>query len=88
MTDARELLDICEPGLIDKTRHMVEAGLHMYEVDEFHGDNAGLTVAEIELSTESEAFVRPEWLTEEVTGDPGYYNSALMRNPYKNWKER
>jgi adenylate cyclase len=80
------LLTICEPCVIDKTRYLVEAGEHTYEVDEFYGDNEGLTVAEVELSSEEEAFVKPEWLGEEVTGDVKYYNSMLMKNPYKNWK--
>lgn len=83
--DAQELLRICEPGTIDKTRHIVEAGKHTFEVDEFHGDNEGLTLAEIELSSENEAFCMPEWLGKEVTGDKRYYNSMLMKNPYKNW---
>jgi adenylate cyclase len=83
--DAENLLKICEPGVIDKTRHLVKAGEHTYEVDEFYGDNEGLTVAEVELSSEDEAFQKPEWLGEEVTGDPKYYNSMLMKNPYKNW---
>ena len=56
-------------------------------MDEFYGDNDGLTVAEVELSSEDEAFVKPEWLGEEVTGDVKYYNSMLMKNPYKNWKK-
>lgn len=84
--EVEELLKICEPGVIDKTRYLVEAGEHTYEVDEFYGDNEGLTVAEVELASEEEAFVKPEWLGEEVTGDVKYYNSMLMKNPYKNWK--
>ena len=84
-TDAENLLKICEPGVIDKIRHLVKAGKHTYEVDEFFGDNEGLIVAEVELSSEDEAFEKPEWLGEEVTGDPKYYNSMLMKNPYKNW---
>jgi CYTH domain-containing protein len=63
-----------------------EKGEHTFEVDEFYGDNDGLTVAEVELASEDEAFVKPEWLGEEVTGDVKYYNSMLMKNPYKNWK--
>jgi adenylate cyclase len=86
VAEVEELLKICEPGVIDKTRYLVEAGEHTYEVDEFYGDNEGLTVAEVELSSEEEAFVKPEWLGEEVTGDVKYYNSMLMKNPYKNWK--
>lgn len=84
--DVKALLEICEPGVIDKTRYLVKAGDHTYEVDEFYGDNEGLTVAEVELSDENEAFDKPSWLGEEVTGDAKYYNSMLMKNPYKNWK--
>ena len=84
-SEVMDLLQICEPGVIDKTRYLVEVGEHTYEVDEFYGDNEGLTVAEVELSSEDEAFVKPEWLGEEVTGDVKYYNSMLMKNPYKNW---
>jgi len=84
--EALELLRLCEPGCIDKTRYIVAAGEHIYEVDEFHGDNEGLVVAEIELASEHQTFVKPEWLGEEVTGDLKYYNSMLMRNPFKNWK--
>lgn len=84
--DVKALLEICEPGVIDKTRYLVKVGEHTYEVDEFYGDNEGLTVAEVELSDENEAFDKPSWLGEEVTGDAKYYNSMLMKNPYKNWK--
>lgn len=84
--DVKALLEICEPGVIDKTRYLVKAGEHTYEVDEFYGDNEGLTVAEVELSDENEAIDKPSWLGEEVTGDAKYYNSMLMKNPYKNWK--
>ncbi len=83
--DARDLLRICEPGVIDKTRYLVPAGEHTYEVDVFYGDNEGLVVAEIELRAEDETFVRPDWLGDEVTGDARYYNSMLAVNPYKNW---
>ncbi len=84
--DVRELLKICEPGVIDKTRYLVPKGNHTFEVDEFYGDNEGLTVAEVELGEENEAFEHPSWLSTEVTGDKKYYNSMLMKNPYKNWK--
>ena len=84
--DVKALLEICEPGVIDKTRYLVKVGTHTFEVDEFYGDNEGLTVAEVELSDENEAFDKPSWLGEEVTGDAKYYNSMLMKNPYKNWK--
>lgn len=83
--EAKELLLICEPGIIDKTRYLVEAGKHTYEIDEFHGNNEGLVVAEIELTYEDELFFRPEWLGEEVTGDKKYYNSQLTIHPYKSW---
>ena len=85
VSDALELMKLCEPGVIDKTRYLVDVGGHTYEVDEFYGDNDGLVVAEIELSSEDEDFIRPEWLGEEVTGDVKYYNSMLMKHPYKNW---
>ena len=84
--DVKELLLICEPGVIDKTRYLVKAGEYTFEVDEFYGDNEGLIVAEVELPDENAAFERPSWLGEEVTGDNRYYNSMLMKNPYKNWK--
>ena len=84
--EVRELLRICEPGVIDKTRYLVKNGTYTFEVDEFYGDNEGLTVAEIELPDEQAQFERPEWLGEEVTGDVRFYNSMLMKNPYKNWK--
>ena len=84
--EVRELLKICEPGVIDKTRYLVKNGDFTFEVDEFYGDNDGLTVAEIELPDEQAEFNRPAWLGEEVTGDVRFYNSMLMKNPYKNWK--
>ena len=78
---------ICEPGVIDNTRFIVPAtnGL-FFEVDEFYGENNGLTVAEIELPTEETTFEKPAWLGEEVTGDVRYFNSMLMKNPYKDWE--
>ncbi len=84
--EVNELLKLCEPGIIDKTRFIVPAsdGLK-FEVDEFYGDNDGLTVAEIELPDEDFKFEKPEWLGEEVTGDIKYFNSMLMKNPFKNW---
>ena len=84
--EVRELLKICEPGVIDKTRYLVKNGDYTFEVDEFYGDNDGLTVAEIELPDEQAQFERPAWLGDEVTGDVRFYNSMLMKNPYKNWK--
>ena len=86
--EVQSLLEICEPGVIDKTRYLVKNtdGKHIWEVDEFYGDNDGLTVAEVELTDENEPFDKPAWLGEEVTGDPKYFNSMLMKNPYKNGK--
>lgn len=83
--EVEELLKICEPGVIDKTRYLVKVGNHTFEVDEFYGENKGLVIAELELLSESESFERPEWLGEEVTGDTKYYNSMLMKNPYSKW---
>ncbi len=84
--DATALLAISEPGTIDKTRSIVKAdGNLFFEVDEFYGENEGLTVAEIELPSEDTKFTKPAWLGEEVTGQVKYYNSMLMKNPYKNW---
>lgn len=85
--EAMLLLRLCE-SVIDKTRHLVDSsdGRHVWEIDEFHGDNEGLVVAEIELESETEDFPRPEWLGAEVTADRRYYNSCLTKNPYKNWK--
>jgi CYTH domain-containing protein len=85
VADAEELLALCEPGIIDKTRHVVPAGKHTFEVDEFHGANRGLVVAEIELASEDEAFERPAWLGAEVTGDARYYNSRLAKAPFTLW---
>ncbi len=85
VSEVEELLKICEAGVIDKTRFLVDAGDHTYEVDEFYGNNQGLIVAEVELGAEDENFEKPEWLGEEVTGDVKYFNAMLMKNPYKNW---
>jgi adenylate cyclase len=86
LEEVHELLRICEPGVIDKVRHLVKAGPHTYEVDEFFGDNQGLIVAEIELASEDEHFEKPAWLGEEVTGNASYYNSMLMKHPYTTWQ--
>ena len=85
VVDATELLSICEPGVIDKTRFLVKHGEHTFEVDEFYGENEGLIVAEVELDSEEEEFDRPDWLGAEVTGEAKYYNSMLMKNPFKAW---
>ncbi|MCI6549909.1 MAG: CYTH domain-containing protein [Prevotella sp.] len=85
VAEVRDLLKICEPGIIDKTRYLVKAGEFTFEVDEFYGENEGLTVAEVELPDENAAFEHPSWLGEEVTGDKRYYNSMLMKHPFKTW---
>jgi adenylate cyclase len=85
--DAVELLErLCEQPLVEKVRHRIVYGGHTWEVDEFLGENAGLVVAEIELGSEDEAFEKPDWIGQEVTGDPRYYNSSLIRLPYSIWK--
>ncbi|WP_456406888.1 CYTH domain-containing protein [Caldithrix abyssi] len=86
--DAENLLKICEPGVIDKTRYLVKNGDLTFEVDEFYGENEGLVIAEIELKSEDQAFEKPAWLGREVTGDTRFYNSMLMKNPFKNWKDQ
>lgn len=85
VSEAKELIKLCEPGVIDKTRYMIPMGKHVFEVDEFYGDNEGLVVAEIELSSEDEKYEKPEWLGEEVTGDERYYNASLVKLPYTKW---
>ena len=83
--EATALLKLCEKGVIDKTRFEVKMGNHVYEIDEFYGENEGLIMAEIELQSETETFEKPNWLGEEVTNDNRYYNSYLSKNPFKNW---
>lgn len=83
--EAEQLLALCEPSIIDKTRFLVKSNYHTFEIDEFYGDNQNLVVAEIELSSENETFEKPVWLGKEVTGNKKYYNSSLSKNPYNNW---
>lgn len=85
LVEAETLLTLCEPGVIEKTRYEVKSGAHVVEVDEFMGDNDGLTLAEIELKSENEDFQKPGWLGEEITGDVRYFNSYLSKNPFKTW---
>lgn len=85
LDEAVELLKLCEKGKIEKTRYEIKSGNHVYEVDEFYGENEGLTMAEIELQSETESFEKPDWLGEEVTNDERYYNTYLSKNPFKNW---
>ena len=86
MEDALILMGVCQGGFIDKTRHIVPFAGHIFEVDEFYGDNEGLIFAEVELGSPDEAFERPEWLGEDVTSDSRYYNSNLLSYPYKDWE--
>ena len=83
--EAEALLKLCEPGIIDKMRFEIKVGNHTFEVDEFYGENDGLVIAEVELSTENETFKEPIWLGEEVTGNIKYYNSQLSKQPFKTW---
>lgn len=85
LPDAQVLLAELSGNVVEKTRHEVTVEGRVWEIDEFSGENQGLIVAEIELAHASEAFERPEWLGEEVSGDPRYYNSELARHPYSNW---
>jgi adenylate cyclase len=87
LQDAQELLDtLCRKPLLEKTRHFLHFGNHLWEVDVFEGDNAGLVVAEVELKDPEETFERPGWIGEEVSHDKRYYNACLIDNPYKNWQ--
>jgi CYTH domain-containing protein len=86
LQEAEQLFRLCEPGVIDKTRYLVSSGPHTFEVDEFYGDNEGLVMAEVELSSPDEPYEKPDFIGQEVTGDRRYYNSHLRRNPYKVWK--
>lgn len=85
LADAQALLALCDTPLIDKTRHTLTHAGTVWEVDEFHGDNAGLVVAEVELAAEDQPFERPDWLGGEVTHDPRYFNSALIAHPFVRW---
>ncbi|MAO16805.1 CYTH domain-containing protein [Flagellimonas marinaquae] len=83
--EAANLIDLCEAGILEKVRFEVPLGKHMFEVDEFLGENKGLILAEVELKHEDERFERPDWLGQEVTGQVQYYNSQLSIKPYKEW---
>ncbi len=85
-SEVQELMKLCEPGIIDKTRYLVKSGKHTFEVDEFYGENEGLILAEVELGSEDELFEKPSFIGEEVTGDIRYYNSNLMKHPFRSWK--
>ena len=87
LAEAEQLFRLCEPGVIDKTRYLVSSGRHTFEVDEFYGENEGLVMAEVELSSPDEPYEKPDFIGREVTGDRRYYNSHLRRNPYQLWKD-
>ena len=87
MEEATNLFRLCEPGVIDKTRYLVDSGRHTFEVDEFYGDNEGLVMAEVELSAPDEAYEKPPFIGREVTGDRRFYNAHLRQNPYKLWRD-
>ena len=84
--EAEHLMQLCEPGIIDKTRYLVKSGAHTFEVDEFYGENECLVIAEVELSSEDEPYEKPDFIGKEVTGDKRYYNSHLRANPFSLWK--
>ena len=89
MQDAQSMLDgLCAKPLIEKTRYHLDHQGYEWEIDVFAGDNEGLVVAEVELASETEDFPRPDWLGEEVSDDPRYYNVCLVDNPYKDWKTK
>lgn len=83
--DAEVLFQLCQKGIIDKLRYEVKVGNHIFEVDEFFGDNQGLIIAEVELNSEEEVFIKPVWLGKEVTGQSKYYNSQLSKRPFNTW---
>ena len=87
--DVRALLELAEPGVIDKTRYLVKNtdGVHTWEIDEFYGDNLGLVMAEVELGSEDEAYEKPDFIGREVTGDKRFYNSHLLVNPFSKWRD-
>ena len=86
--EAEQLMRLCEPGIIDKTRYLVKIGQHTFEVDEFYGENDGLVMAEVELGSEDEPYEKPDFIGKEVTGDRRYYNSHLRENPFSLWGKK
>lgn len=86
MDDAKQLLALCLPSVIEKTRYIVEFDEHVFEVDEFYSANAGLVIAEVELASTDESVQLPDWIGEEVTNDKKYYNSYLTNHPFTSWE--
>ena len=86
LEEAEHLFQVCEPGIIDKTRYLVKSGNHTFEVDEFYGLNEGLVMAEVELSSEDEAFEKPDFIGLEVTGDHRVYNKNMRKFPFVIWR--
>ena len=87
MDEAQHLLQLCQGGVIDKRRYLVKSGRHIFEVDEFYGDNDGLVMAEVELESETETYEKPDFIDREVTGDKRFYNSHLLTNPFCKWRD-
>ena len=87
MDEAQHLLQLCQGGVIDKRRYLVKSGSHTFEVDEFYGENEGLVMAEVELQSEDEPFVKPDFIADEVTADRRFYNSSLRRSPFSAWRD-
>lgn len=85
LQDAQELLQLCSGAIVEKLRYVVPIDNLVWEIDEFYGDNEGLLIAEVELSSESQSFTLPEWVGKEVSGDARYYNSMLAQAPYSSW---
>lgn len=87
LDEAAHLLQLCQGGVIDKRRYLVKSGRHVFEVDEFYGDNEGLVMAEVELGSETEAYEKPDFIGMEVTGDKRFYNSYMLANPFSKWRD-
>ena len=87
LDEASHLLALCKGGIIDKRRYLVKSGEHIFEVDEFYGDNEGLVIAEVELNREDEPYEKPDFIGKEVTGDRRFYNSHLLQYPFNLWKD-
>ena len=88
LDEAQQLMKLCGPGAIDKTRYLVKSGTHTFEVDEFYGENAGLVIAEVELQSEDEPFEKPTFVGSEVTGNRRFYNAHLIKLPFCAWSEQ